>query len=151
MGLVYRFDSMFAEQPVIISTGHNGPSGFGYNSRDHILGVTNYNSNSYSLINLPVISVKNISNIIENFKLFQNYPNPFNSSTNIKFYISKHTHVKLVIYDALGRDVSVLLDEKLFPGSYNLNWQADNFASGIYFYKLITEHHAGTGKMCITK
>jgi hypothetical protein len=150
-GLVYRFDSAFTSQPVTISTGHNGPSGFGYNSRDHILGVTNYNSNSYSLINLPVISVKIISGNINGFTLFQNYPNPFNSSTNIKFYILELSYVKLVIYDISGREISVLLDRRLFPGTYKIRWQPDKLASGIYLYKLITNSRIQTRKMCLTK
>jgi hypothetical protein len=150
-GLVYRFDSALTAPPVIISSGHNGPSGFGYNSRNHILGVTNYNSNSYSLINLPVISVRNISGNINRFKLFQNYPNPFNSSTNINFQTSERSNVKLVIYDMSGREISVLLNDDLSPGSYKLTWQADKFASGIYFCKLITEHQVSAKKMCLTK
>jgi hypothetical protein len=151
LGIIYRFDSTFTAQPTLISTGHNGPSGFGYNSRDHILGVTNYNSNSYSLINLPVISVKNISGSVNQFMLFQNYPNPFNSSTNINFHISEPTHVKLVIYNISGKEVAVLLEGKLYPGTYTANWQADNFASGIYFYKLISNDGFNTKKMCLAK
>jgi hypothetical protein len=150
-GLVYRFDSTFTVQPVVISTGHNGPSGFGYNGRDHILGVTNYNSNSYSLINLPVISVKNISGNVNEFILFRNYPNPFNSSTKIKFYIQKLSHVKLAVYDISGRVVAVLLNKKLFPGLYNVNWKADSFSSGIYFCILTVNNLVWTGKMCLTK
>ena len=150
-GLVYRFDSTFTVQPVIISTGHSGPSGFGYNSRDHILGVTNYNSNSYSLINLPVISVKSISGSINEFMLFQNYPNPFNSSTNINFYIPEISIVKLVVYNIFGGEVTVLLNKNLSPGTHSVNWNADNLASGIYFYKLISKKQFQTKKMCLTK
>jgi len=150
-GLVYRFDSTFASQPVIISTGHNGPSGFGYNSRDHILGVTNYNSNSYSFINLPVISVKNISGNINEFMLFRNYPNPFNSSTNINFYIPELSRVKLIVCDISGREIAVLLNKNLFPGAYGVSWKADNYASGIYFCKLTVNNLVSTGKMCLVK
>jgi hypothetical protein len=150
-GTVYRFDSIFSSQPEIISSGHSGPSGFGYNNRDHILGVTNYNSNSYSLITLPVISVKKISGIAEDFTLFPNYPNPFNSSTNLKFTITETQSVKLVIYDFTGREVFTLLKRKLSPGTYKLKWHADGFASGIYFYSLLTEKNARTMKMCLIK
>jgi hypothetical protein len=150
-GIIYRFDSTFSVQPVVISMGHNGPSGFGYNSRDHILGVTNYNSNSYSLINLPVISVKNISGIVNKFMLFQNYPNPFNSSTSINFYIPEVSNVKLVVYDISGGEIAVLVEDKLYPGTYKISWDADNFASGIYFYKLIANNKLSTKKMCLTK
>ena len=150
-GLIYRFDSVFSASPELISSGHNGPSGFGYNSQDYILGVTNYNSNSYNLITLPVISVKNISNNAGSFELFQNYPNPFNSSTKIYFFIPELSQVKLVIYDLLGREIFTLLNKKLFSGVYELTWQADNLSSGVYFYKLITDKYISIKKMCLTK
>jgi DNA-binding beta-propeller fold protein YncE len=150
-GVVYRFDSVFSAPPEIISSGHNGPSGFGYNALDHILGVTNYNSNSYSLVTLPVISVKNISNKTGNFILLQNYPNPFNNSTILRFELSKASNVKLVIYDIRGKEAGVLLNGKLDPGIYETVWQAVNYSSGIYFYKLVTDKHVSTGKMCLTK
>ncbi len=153
-GLVYRFDSVFSAPPEIISSGHSGPSGFGYNVLDHILGVTNYNSNSYSLVTLPVISVKNISNKTESFILLQNYPNPFNPVTKIKFTLPSNgetQYVRLVIHDALGREVATLVNKPLKPGTYEIEWNASNFASGIYFYKLVTDKHISTGKMCLVK
>jgi len=150
-GIVYRFDSVFSAPPEIISSGHNGPSGFGYNCRDHLLGVTNYNSNSYSLVTLPVISVKNISKKTGSFILLQNYPNPFNNSTILRFELSKASNVKLVIYDISGKEAGVLLNGKLDPGIYETVWQAVNYSSGIYFYKLVTNKYVSTGKMCLTK
>jgi hypothetical protein len=153
-GLVYRFDSTFSALPEIISTGHNGPSGFGYNSRGNILGVTNYNTNSYNLITLPVISVKNISNKAEIFVLFQNYPNPFNPVTKIKFSlpsIGNVQYVRLIIYDALGREAATLVNKRLKPGTYEVEWDASNYASGVYFYKLIMDRRVSTRKLCLTK
>jgi hypothetical protein len=155
-GLVYRFDSVFSASPELISSGHNGPSGFGYNSRDHILGVTNYNTNSYSLITLPVISVKNISGNAESFVLFQNYPNPFNPSTKIKFSVppSKEARgmiARLCIYDILGREVALLVYKRLNPGTYEVEWNASGFASGVYFYKLVTDKYVSIKKMCLLK
>lgn len=153
-GIVYRFDSVFSAQPAIISTGHNGPSGFGYNAADHILGVTNYNSNSYSLIILPVVSVKNITNNAVSFVLFQNYPNPFNTVTRIKFSLASKgetQNVRLYIYDVFGREVAALINKQLKPGTYEVEWDASNFSSGIYFYRLITDKRRSTKKMCLTK
>ncbi len=74
--------------------------------------------------------------------LFQNYPNPFNPTTKIKFDIPAGTsgtggrQVRLVIYDALGRGVSTLIDSELKPGSYETDWDSINFPSGVYFYRL---------------
>jgi photosystem II stability/assembly factor-like uncharacterized protein len=77
----------------------------------------------------------------EKFVLFQNYPNPFNPSTKIKFSIPKvgdayMRPVQITIYDALGREVATLVNEKLKPGTYEVTWDASNFSSGLYNYKL---------------
>ncbi|RPI13605.1 MAG: T9SS C-terminal target domain-containing protein [Ignavibacteriae bacterium] len=96
-----------------------------------------------------VIGVNNISsNVPEQFKLYQNYPNPFNPSTKIKFAVTGSPlergkggeRVKMVIYDLPGKEIEVLLNEKLSPGTYEVEWNASQFASGIYFYSLITNN-----------
>jgi hypothetical protein len=90
------------------------------------------------------IGIKPISNSVPlKFKLYQNYPNPFNPYTKIKFEIPiingvTNGNVKLIIYDILGREVDMLVNENLKPGSYEVTWDASKFASGIYFCRLIT-------------
>jgi hypothetical protein len=74
-----------------------------------------------------------------NFQLSQNYPNPFNPITNIKFSIPKTDHVKLQIYNLLGEVVATLVAQKLSSGNYKYSWNATGFASGIYYYRLVTE------------
>jgi hypothetical protein len=96
--------------------------------------------------------IQTLSNELpQRFSLEQNYPNPFNPSTNIKFEVAKASHVKLVIYDALGREISVLANESMQPGSYNANFSADGLNSGIYFYSLITDSYKETKKMILLK
>jgi len=101
------------------------------------------------------------------FNLFQNYPNPFNPSTKIKFAIptspSKmergtegEEKVTLTIYDVLGREVATLVNEKLQPGTYEVEWpapsgNASDFPSGVYFYKLETGDFSQTKKMVLMK
>jgi len=87
----------------------------------------------------------------EKYNLFQNYPNPFNPSTNIKFDIVKLGAVKIVIYDALGRESEVLVNEVLSPGSYNADFNAANLPSGIYYYKIITADFSDVKKMLLIK
>jgi hypothetical protein len=70
------------------------------------------------------------------FKLYQNYPNPFNPSTNIKFDLISNAYVKLTVFDALGRIIQTPVNEQLNSGSYEVNWNAKNLSSGMYFYKL---------------
>jgi endonuclease/exonuclease/phosphatase family metal-dependent hydrolase len=72
----------------------------------------------------------------DEFKLYQNYPNPFNPSTNIKFDLMSNAYVRLTIYDMLGRVAEIPVNENLNNGSYEVNWNAKNLSSGLYFYKL---------------
>lgn len=91
-------------------------------------------------INPKTIGIKPIGDIVPSeFGLNQNYPNPFNPVTKIKFNIPLTSKTKLVVFDAMGREVSTLVDAKLEAGVYEVNWDGNNFSSGVYFYKLITE------------
>jgi hypothetical protein len=91
------------------------------------------------------------SEIPEGFSLYQNYPNPFNPLTNIRFDIPKSNHVKIIIYNALGKEITTLVNEKLSAGSYEVNWNASGYPSGVYFYRLLTEEFADTRKMVLLK
>jgi hypothetical protein len=91
------------------------------------------------------------SEIPVKFALYQNYPNPFNPVTQIKFNIAKSGNAKITIYDAIGRQITKLLDEQLTPGTYRADWDASNYPSGVYFYKLTTEYYTQTKKMVLVK
>ena len=85
------------------------------------------------------------------FSLEQNYPNPFNPSTSIKFNIPKQSNVKLVIYDVIGKEVATLVNEMKQPGSYEAVFNGDNFASGVYFYRLEAGNFTDVKKMVLIK
>lgn len=70
------------------------------------------------------------------FVLEQNYPNPFNPGTTISYQLGKPSFVKIIIYDILGQEVSVLKNEKQREGNYTVKFNASGLSSGIYFYKL---------------
>jgi hypothetical protein len=92
-----------------------------------------------------------------NFSLSQNYPNPFNPTTKIKFDIPPDSrlrgndNVTLKIYDALGREITTLVNEQLKPGTYEIEWDGSNYPSGVYFYKLLTADNSETRKMVLIK
>ncbi len=71
------------------------------------------------------------------FSLSQNIPNPFNPKSLIKYEIAKFGRVKLAIYDILGREISILVNKELQPGTYEVQWDGSNYPSGVYFYELI--------------
>ena len=93
------------------------------------------------------------SNLPDKYSLSQNYPNPFNPSTKIRFSIpaSGQGNVKLSVYDVLGREVSVLVNQYLKPGEYEVNWNASDIPSGIYFYKISSGNFSETKKMMLVK
>lgn len=104
------------------------------------------------LYNNFITSVKNISNEIPNrFFLQQNFPNPFNPSTVIRYELAVNSFAVLKIYDVLGNEISTLVNEKQNAGTYEAEWQANNFPSGIYFYKLDAENFSGTKQMVLLK
>ena len=85
------------------------------------------------------------------YKLNQNYPNPFNPSTNIKFGIPRSSEVRLVIYDAIGRQVTTLISQHMNAGQYEVNWNADGYTSGMYYYTLTADGFTETKKMMLVK
>ncbi len=84
------------------------------------------------------------SEIPKQFSLSQNYPNPFNPSSKFKVQISKLSNVKIVVYDSAGREIETLVDEQLKPGTYEVNWNASGYSSGVYFYQLTARQNAGS-------
>lgn len=98
------------------------------------------------------VNIENISSQIpEKFYMSQNYPNPFNPATNIKFDIAKSTNVKITLFDILGREVKVLANEFKTAGSYNLNFNASDLASGTYLYKIEAGDFTDVKKMVLVK
>jgi len=93
----------------------------------------------------------NNTTIPDMYALHQNYPNPFNPGTTITFDLPKSGFVSLIIYDILGREVAVLLNKKLKAGSYIGTWNAENYNSGVYFYRLKAGEYVETRKMLIIK
>ncbi|HVN47769.1 MAG TPA: T9SS type A sorting domain-containing protein [Bacteroidota bacterium] len=85
------------------------------------------------------------------FVLSQNYPNPFNPSTTITFSLPYRTFVTLKVFDLLGRELSTIAQEELSAGTYSRVWQANNIASGIYFYRLQADGFSETKKLILLR
>jgi len=103
-------------------------------------------------INNSVTGVLPVSgNIPEKFILEQNYPNPFNPVTSIRFSVPKESDVKLTVYDLLGKEVMLLVNEKLTAGNYKVELDGSGLSSGTYFYKLETNGYSSIKKMVLIK
>ncbi|MBZ0203529.1 MAG: T9SS type A sorting domain-containing protein [Ignavibacteria bacterium] len=102
---------------------------------------------AYYLSGLNQIS----SEVPENFSLFQNYPNPFNPSTHIGFRIAESGLVRIIVYDALGREIQILVDQELSPGTYEVDFNGAELPSGVYYYKLESGSFVETKRMVLIK
>ena len=89
--------------------------------------------------------------IANEFALYHNYPNPFNPVTTIKFSIPETQRVTLKVYNLMGREAVTLVDRELQAGYHTTKWHAGNMASGIYFYRLMSEKKSFTQKMILMK
>lgn len=83
-----------------------------------------------------VVSVEGNENLPTEFSLDQNYPNPFNPTTTINYQIPDLSFVTLKVYDVLGSEVAILVNEEKSIGTYELTWYAESLPSGVYFYQL---------------
>ena len=81
----------------------------------------------------------------------QNYPNPFNPSTKINFSIPKQGLVSLKIYDVLGKEIMTLINEQKTAGSYEVDFNGINLASGAYFYRLESSEFVDIKRMILIK
>ena len=127
------------------------------NSQGNGNPVTGFNMYTAKLTNdLTFIFGNSFEELPNKFLLSQNYPNPFNPQTKIKFDVPANvkgqtSNVKLVVYDLLGREVTMLVNEELKPGTYEADWDGSNFSSGVYFYKILSGDFVETKKMLMVK
>jgi len=85
------------------------------------------------------------------YSLDNNYPNPFNPTTTIEFSLPKSGLTKLIIFDIMGREAERLVNSRMAVGKYKVTWDASNFASGIYFFRLRSGDFVETRKMVLLK
>jgi photosystem II stability/assembly factor-like uncharacterized protein len=122
----------------------------------HIRATTHGNGvYERSLVQNPVGISQIGSEIPKKFALYQNYPNPFNPNTKIRFDIppgiSRGAFVQVEIYDISGKRVSTLINKQMSPGTYEVEWNALGYSSGVYFYRITAGEYTGTKKMIIVK
>ena len=97
-------------------------------------------------------SEKSKNNFIPNeYSLSQNYPNPFNPITHLEFGISELGFVSLKVYDVLGREIKILVNEIRPAGIYKIEFNGSNFASGVYFYRIEAGDFVQTKRMVLIK
>lgn len=149
---VVRFDINFSMPAFIVTSGLSNPADIYVNRWTDTLAIPNAGNNTVPFVQLTIpTNISDPVSRVEDFRLYQNYPNPFNPVTKIGFTISNFVLTQLSIYDINGKEVDKLINENLSPGSYNIQWNAENFASGVYYYKLTVGNFSETKKMIFVK
>lgn len=166
----YRIESSDFYQDTVKYKLISAPNGLNLNQEGVLSGViikkgiyqvsvrADDSFNNFDIQNFTITIDSVISNIDSvqvqtpsSYALFQNYPNPFNPSTIIRFKTTESGVVNLKVYDILGREVIVLLNEFKSAGNYDVKFNAINLASGIYFYALRSNNFFAIKKMSLIK
>ncbi|KUG25540.1 hypothetical protein ASZ90_004638 [hydrocarbon metagenome] len=101
--------------------------------------------------NSDITGINEQENIIVDYILEQNYPNPFNPTTKIRYSIPRSSHVSITVYDILGKHVETLVDNQHTSGVYEMEFDAKNLSSGIYFYRMISGNRIITNKLLLIR
>jgi Secretion system C-terminal sorting domain len=118
------------------------PNGNGIPEQHYVMSVT---------CDMGVALIEDDNKSSMTFMLNQNYPNPFNPTTTIKYQLSENNFVSVKVYDVLGEEIASLVNEKKVAGSYEVNFDASNLTSGIYFYTMQTGSFVETKKMVLLR
>ncbi|MGE5811262.1 MAG: Omp28-related outer membrane protein [Ignavibacteria bacterium] len=110
-----------------------------------------YQSAYISYVELELTGVYGNIDMPNEYSLEQNYPNPFNPLTNFEFQVADMVFVSLRVYDLLGREITVLVDEVKPAGNYKITFNGSNLASGVYLYKMAAGNFIQTRKMILLK
>ncbi len=108
-------------------------------------------STFYPFTWMDFTEIRDFESAPDAFNLFQNYPNPFNPVTNIKYQLPGSSSVKLAVYDVLGREVECLVDDEKPAGSYEVQFNAANLPTGVYFYRIEAGKYSDTKKLLLLK
>ncbi len=163
---IYRIDVATGLSEVIAGTGtpgltdgdaltvaeFNEPNGILASVTGDTLYVTDFKSNALRrIIGATTVALEGPDEQPEGFVLAQNYPNPFNPSTSIPYTVQRTGPVTLTVIDMMGREVETLVSQTQAPGTYTVTWDARNYPSGVYLYRLETEAFTQSRTMILSK
>ena len=143
--------------PFLAGSGNNYTA---FSFYDYVDGVTGPYSDTTKTTNIYIAAVNftttptgahNDLQVVNKYSLGQNYPNPFNPTTLIKYSVAQRGIVSLKVYDMLGKEVATLVNGTKDAGSYEVNFNASNLASGVYIYKIQAGNFVQSKKMMLLK
>jgi len=113
--------------------------------------VTDVFIDNVSLYELVETNIEHTEHLPETYRLYSNYPNPFNPLTRIKFALPEPEHVELIIYNIIGQKIVTPIKKTMNAGEHEIDFNADNLSSGIYYYKLHAGEFQDVKKMVLLK
>jgi hypothetical protein len=123
-----------------------------------ITGIQYYSNENYKILVLEEegivenpSDIEDISSTLESFILYQNHPNPFNPSTKIKFTLPKPQNVNIEVYNTIGQRVETILNQHIKAGYHEVEFNAENLSSGVYFYRIEAGEFQDVKKMVLIK
>ena len=123
----------------------------------HANGYSAINENGFALIKAGIdwilagTGVEDEGVSLEQYQLAQNYPNPFNPETTITFQLAKPGHTTIQVFNAQGQLMATLVDEKLSSGNHHITFRGESYPSGIYYYRIQSDHFSTVRKMVLMK
>jgi hypothetical protein len=111
-------------------------------------GITSFNFARYNENITGIISEKGAPS---GYSLSQNYPNPFNPTTTIEFSIPQAGNISLKLFDVIGNEVTIIANEYLNSGNYNVNFNGSELASGVYIYRIQVNDFVSSKKLMLLK
>lgn len=142
-GNPYEVNLVYMKDPGVGPTSFNGSNPTAPPSRNNLV--------YRKLTGLAPIGILGNQNLLKDYRLAQNYPNPFNPTTKIKYNIIKSGFVSLKVYDILGREVAILVNGVQNAGAKEIEFNASNLTSGIYFYTIKAGDFTDTKRMVLIK
>jgi DNA-binding beta-propeller fold protein YncE len=135
--------------------GDGRPRGLAFSPDGSLAYVTQFSQGGgeqVQVFSATATAIETLENTVpQGFVLFQAYPNPFNPSANINFSLDRTGHARLAVYDLMGREVGLLVDQEMAPGTYQYAFDAEGLASGTYLYRLEFGGLSATGRMTLLK
>ena len=119
------------------------------------MGNGSFGSGIFSRVSIEGTNLVSVSNtgtsVPKTFSISQNYPNPFNPSTKIQYEVPEKSIVSLKVYDVLGNEIITLVNKETLSGRYEVEFNATNLPSGVYFYRIQANNFVETKKMILLK
>jgi len=150
--IINNLDTVVLSQETLINGVLRLMAGVFDNSIPFTLGPTGEILYEGGTLLNPITSIENqTASIPDKFALFQNYPNPFNPATTIRYHVPEQAQVTITVYDIMGREVAELVNNYHVAGAYAVTWNALNYASGIYYYRMSAGNFVSVQKLVLMK